>query len=260
MPKLRAFLLAAPIWALAVVAWAAGTDTAAKPAPASTALGLFLGLGSLAVVGGAVVVLGVRSDLLRDGQPTDFGGAKPAKGVYRRPFSLAQTQMAWWFCLILAAYLYIAFTTSPDLTQFNVNGGIVEQSLILMGIGTGTALGATMIEQVKTPPDPDGTLGKFQLAVSTLKTDPTNAAALAARDALAPQLASQNFFADILTDVNGISLHRFQAMVWTLVLGGMFVTNVAALKAMPTFNAELLGLLGISNGVYLGFKVPETPA
>jgi hypothetical protein len=260
MPKLRTWLLSAPIWALATAAWAAGAAPAAKPPPPSTPLGLFLGIGSLVVVGGAVVVLGVRSDLLRDGQPTDFGGAKPAKGVYRRPFSLAQTQMAWWFCLILAAYLYIAFTTSPDLSQFNVNGGIVEQSLILMGIGTGTALGATMIEQVKTPPDPGSTLGKFQIALGTLATDPTNAAALAARDALAPQLASQNFFSDILTDVNGISLHRFQAMVWTLVLGGMFATNVVTQKAMPVFNAELLGLLGISNGVYLGFKVPETPA
>ena len=259
MPKLRAFLLAAPIWALAVVAWAAGTDTAAKPAPASTALGLFLGLGSLAVVGGAVIVLGVRSDLLRDGQPTDFGGAKPAKGVYRRPFSLAQTQMAWWFCLILAAYLYIAFTTSPDLTQFNVNGGIVEQSLILMGIGTGTALGAAMIEQVKKPA-PDSTMGKFQAALEGLAATPNDPALLAQRDKCAAQLASADFFTDVLTDVNGISLHRFQAFVWTLVLGGMFVANVLMNDAMPTFSPELLGLLGISNGAYLGLKVPETPA
>jgi hypothetical protein len=260
MLKLRTLLLAAPIWALATAAWAAGTTPARKFVALPMSLGLLLGVACLLIVGGALIVLGVKSDLLRDGQPTDFGGATPAKGgTYRRPFSLAQTQMAWWFCLILASYLYIACTQSTGVTLPNVDGGVIEQTLILMGIGTGTALGAAMIEQVKKP-DPGSTAGRFQAALQTLATNPADGAALAVRNQLAPELASQDFFTDILTDVNGISLHRFQAFVWTLVLGGMFVANVLMNDAMPSFSAELLGLLGISNGAYLGFKVPETPA
>ena len=258
--RVRAFLIAAPIWALATAASAGTAAPATKFVPLPMGLGLVLGVASLLIVGGALIVLGVRTDLLRDGQPTDFGGARPAKGgVYRRPFSLAQTQMAWWFCLILASYLYIACTQTTGVSLPNVDGGIIDQALILMGIATGTALGAAMIEQVKKPA-PDSTMGKFQAALEGLAATPNDPALLAQRDKCAAQLASADFFTDVLTDVNGISLHRFQAFVWTLVLGGMFVANVLMNDAMPTFSPELLGLLGISNGAYLGLKVPETPA
>ena len=40
----------------------------------------------------------------------------------------------------------------------------------------------------------------------------------------------------------------------------MFVTNVYAQLAMPEFSATLLGLLGISAGTFVGFKVPEAKA
>ncbi len=45
-----------------------------------------------------IVVVGAKSDLLRDG-PT-IGGTKQS-------FSLARTQMAWWFFFILAGYVFI---------------------------------------------------------------------------------------------------------------------------------------------------------
>jgi hypothetical protein len=259
MLKLRTILLAAPIWAFATGASATPAGVSATTIP-QTAVGFWLGVASLVIVGAALLVMGFKSDLLRDGQPTDFGGAKPAKGgPYRRPYSLAQSQMAWWFWLILSSYLYIACTQVPGVSLPNVDGGVIEQTLILMGLGTGTALGAAMIEQVKTP-DSGSTQARFQAALAALAINPADPIALATRDQLAPQLASQNFFADVLTDVNGISLHRFQALIWTLVLGGMFIANVLTHTAMPAFSPYLLGLLGISNGVYLGFKVPETPA
>jgi len=252
-----------------------------------------------------VIVLGQATDLLRDSQPQDFGGATPG-GVrrYRRTFSLAQTQMAWWFCIILGSYLYIACAnpTSGSFPNF-----VDPSTLVLMGIGSGTALGAAMIEQVKGNQSaanqaggalPETNLDKFNsdvkqltdaksasaaatAAVASAAAAPTDAglaqaaaiavaaataananlaAPTAERDALAPKIASTNFFVDILTDVDGISLHRFQAFVWTLVLGGIFVEGVIANTTMPTFNATMLALMGISNGAYLGFKVPETPS
>jgi len=45
--------------------------------------------------------------------------------------------------------------------------------------------------------------------------------------------------------------------VWTLVLGVIFVGSVYKNLEMPEFSATLLGLMGISSGTYLGFKVPE---
>ena len=50
---------------------------------------------------------------------------------------------------------------------------------------------------------------------------------------------------------------RFQAAVWTLVLGGVFLGKVVHEGAMPVFEPNTLALLGISGGAYLGFKIPE---
>lgn len=69
--------------------------------------------------------------------------------------------------------------------------------------------------------------------------------------------ASRGFRRDVLWDGDGMSLHRFQIVVWTLVLGLIFVASVYAELTMPDFSATLLGLMGISSGTYLGFKLPE---
>lgn len=68
---------------------------------------------------------------------------------------------------------------------------------------------------------------------------------------------SEGFIRDILTDSNGISFHRFQILVWTLVLVAIFATEVYSDLLMPEFNTTLLALMGISSGTYLGFKIPE---
>ena len=48
--------------------------------------------------------------------------------------------------------------------------------------------------------------------------------------------------------------------VWTLVLGIIFIASVYNNLSMPEFSSTLLGLMGISSGTYLGFKVPEKTA
>jgi hypothetical protein len=53
-----------------------------------------------------------------------------------------------------------------------------------------------------------------------------------------------------------ITFHRFQIVVWTLVLGMVFVSNVLSDLVMPTFDSSVLLLMGISSGTYLGFKLP----
>ena len=79
-------------------------------------------------------VYGTKS-LLRDSRP-----ANPENGGLR-PFSLAKVQAAWWFFIVIGCFLLIYFVTG----EFTMT----EQALILIGIGTGTALGASMIDKSK---------------------------------------------------------------------------------------------------------------
>jgi len=63
------------------------------------------------------------------------------------------------------------------------------------------------------------------------------------------------FLEDILTEDYGLSIHRFQMFVWTIVLGIIFVISVLHDLVMPEFSATLLGLMGISSATYLTPKL-----
>jgi hypothetical protein len=81
-------------------------------------------------------------------------------------------------------------------------------------------------------------------------------ATLLAVPAPAPQ-ASEDPLKDVLSDENGVTVHRLQMLTWTIVLIVVFVHGVLSDLVMPVFDATLLGLMGISAGAYLGFKFPE---
>ena len=63
------------------------------------------------------------------------------------------------------------------------------------------------------------------------------------------------FLEDILTDDAGVSVHRFQMLVWTMVMGTVFVFSVAQDLVMPEFSATLLGLMGVSSATFLAPKI-----
>jgi hypothetical protein len=232
--------------------------------------GFVLGVIILAVVLGLLLWLGRCSDLVRDSEPCDFAGATATDGkALRRPFSFAYCQMAWWFFIVLGAYLFLVLVT----WEMNL---LSAQALSLMGIsvataglsaGVGRANAAAPAPQPSTPPPCIPALQKFRDVVKKLADmraqgvpDAALGLLLAQRDALARQLASQDLFDDILTDADGISLHRFQAAVWTVVLGLIFLVQVYRNLAMPEFDANMLAVLGISSGAYVWFKVGERPA
>ena len=66
---------------------------------------------------------------------------------------------------------------------------------------------------------------------------------------------SESFLQDVLSDSNGVSFHRFQMVLWTVLLGIIFVVSVYDNLAMPQFSGPLLTLMGISSGTYLGFEL-----
>jgi hypothetical protein len=71
--------------------------------------------------------------------------------------------------------------------------------------------------------------------------------------------ASSGFLKDILSDDDGVSFHRFQILVWTMVLIMIFLAKVYHQFSMPEFEGTLLALMGISAGTYIGFKLPNQP-
>jgi len=140
---------------------------------------------------------------------------------HQRPYSLSLFQMSFWFFLVIASYVFVWLITDELDT-------ITDSVLALIGIGAATALGAALIDRSKTAPAPEE-----------------------------PGGTTRGFLNDVMSDPTGVSLHRFQMFVWTLVLGVIFIGSVYKNLQMPQFSATLLGLMGISSGTYLGFKVPE---
>ena len=71
---------------------------------------------------------------------------------------------------------------------------------------------------------------------------------------------SQGFFIDILSDDNGISLHRFQNFVWTIIATIVYLYKVAMIPAgciLPELSDTLLTLTGISSATYLVLRSKE---
>lgn len=142
------------------------------------------------------------------------------------PYSLGKTQMAFWGLLVVISFLGV-WLIEHQMER------IPAQVLTLMGISGVTGLGSVLINNkpapVAPPPGPR------------------------------PPHSWNQWFLDIISDGDGVSFHRLQVVIWTLVLGSVFAWTVANTCSMPEFENTLLILMGISNGLYLGFKIPETP-
>jgi hypothetical protein len=231
---------------------------------------ILLGLYVLVVVG--FVRLVRSSSILRDSSPDP-------NGRQMTPYSLGRTQMAFWFFIVLSLYLLIWIVTGDRDT-------LSDSALALIGISSATALGAVVVDSSKTL----GTTNQLQsLRQETSRLDSrvaqlkpmmlsgiaqdlqreyadssTKAVQIDARikelETTLRAVGSEGFLVDILTDSTGVSLHRFQLMVWTLVLGFIFIFAAYNDLAMPTLGGPLLALMGISNGTYIGFKFPEQQA
>lgn len=213
--------------------------------------------------------LTVSSNIIRD------AGPEPTTG--RKTFSLGRTQMAFWFFIVLGSYLLIWLVTRDrDVMPVEV--------LALLGISATTALSAVAIDSGKmsgVKADRDAAKGqqvvldevttRLQPKVNDNTATPAEILELQKNKADSLLLAervhniekllavapSKGFVRDILQDADGVGLHRFQVVVWTIVLGIVFIWSVANTLAMPVFSATLLALLGMSGATYVGFKFQE---
>src|SRR5882724_768739 len=253
--------------------------------PFRSAFGLIVIVGALI----AFVALARYTHIIRD-------AAAPRRPDGLRPYSLARGQMAFWFFLVIASYFFLWIVTGDMNT---LNSSVLALIGISAGTALGSAFvdaskpvpvgssGNQPIVDVTRPhlevlaelkqlrADTQKELEALQKARTLIS--PSDKQALddnerqqnEVRERLASYRWQSAYFAwptwkgvmyDLLAENNLISFHRFQIFVWTLILGIMFVANVYNELAMPEFSATLLGLLGISAGTYVGFKLPETKA
>jgi hypothetical protein len=214
----------------------------------------------------AGIILAIKSDILRDTGPMPENAKKP--------WSLARCQMAFWFFLVTISFLFIWLVTGALDT-------ITDSVLGLMGIGSGTALGAALIDASEDKFEKINKLKaqreKLQaeweaLSEKSKAAQPENFQLLKINQAeLDAELKRVNeqienintpkktegFFIDLVSGPSGVTLHRFQMVVWTVILGIIFVFCVWKRLSMPEFGVMLLALQGLSAGTYLGFKIPE---
>ncbi|HXM37017.1 MAG TPA: hypothetical protein VN920_17600, partial [Pyrinomonadaceae bacterium] len=117
--------------------------------------------------------------------------------------------------------------------------------------------GATDTEQASLKTDQESLKAKtIELAEKNEKFNAVSAKIENAKAGLTKP-TSEGLWNDLVTDANGPSFHRFQMIVWTVILGILFLVGVYKNLAMPKFSDTMLALMGISAGTYLGFKIPE---
>ncbi len=221
---------------------------------------LLAGEGWVRVVIGIALVLAIgliiwalrKTDVVRDPvrkvagfQFRLFGRADPS---YRRTYSLARCQLAWWSVIVLLSFGFV-FAVTGDYDS------VTAETVLLLGIAGGTTLLSVTVDQSKAAAE-QAELAKLLADYNAIAAAaaPTPALLKLERDLVG---ASEGFLQDILSNVDGQALHRMQALVWSVVLGAVFVIETVSTLSMPKFSATLLALLGISNATYLGLKIPE---
>ncbi|MBD0257089.1 MAG: hypothetical protein ICV83_15335 [Cytophagales bacterium] len=140
-------------------------------------------------------------------------------------YSLAKTQLWYWSSIILFSFFVIWYITDDINT-------IEPSSLILLGISLGTSGVSKVIENAGT----------------------TGAAAAPAAQ------RSGGFWTDLLTESGVVTVHRFQIVMFNLVVGFFFIFKVFGTLRMPVLNDTLLLLMGLSSATFTTLKALQVNA
>lgn len=161
---------------------------------------------------------GARTTLLRDADA-------PQPDFRWRLFRLAKSQPAFWTVLVIGSYTYVYFAQGICV------GGLNNTALLLLGIVAATT-------------------------ALTAGAKPVNAASPAPLDPHPPS-RHENFLDDMLSENEGVNVHRLQMVLLTVVCGGIFIHQVLNGGKIPAFYDQACVLMGISSATYVWFKRTE---
>lgn len=208
------------------------------------------------------------------------------------PYSLGRCQMAFWFFLVISAFYFLWVVTGRGDTD-TINSTVLSLIGISAGTALGSAIvakneaassdavGIARSHPVVVYPDviDAAKAALAQAKAARARLDSHDPEAIAVHDsqirALTQDVATlkgelkrwrslhrSQWLLDVLSEDSAsagqgrvITFHRFQIVVWTLILGIVFVSEVLTKLTMPAFDSTLLILMGVSSGTYLGFKV-----
>jgi hypothetical protein len=70
-------------------------------------------------------------------------------------------------------------------------------------------------------------------------------------------LVTRSLATDLLSETTPVTWdpHRVQILVFSVVFGSYYISQLNRLVALPDFSSSVLTLFGISSATYLGFKV-----
>lgn len=168
-----------------------------------------------------------------------------------KPFSYARLQLLWWTFIVLISFISILAATGK-IPEFDTS------ILLLLGIGALTTTSARIVDIADD--------NKYKEAVAESEVEEEATPAKNSKD-----MKSEGFWLDILSDKTGISIPRFQAVVFNLFFGIWFIwrtmanmkavgylsTEEAVSQIMPVIPMNNLILLGISAGTYVALKSSE---
>ncbi len=137
-----------------------------------------------------------------------------------KPFSLSRFQLLWWTVIIISCYILL-YAIRDDFTLLS------KTTLILLGISAAGTGFATLVDYSDSDKD------RHQ------------------------DQKGKNFLIDVLSDNDGISVHRYQNFVFTLIFGIIFFYKVLTTANMPDFGQLELFLMGLSTATYVGLKTAE---
>ncbi|WP_248322683.1 hypothetical protein [Caballeronia sp. Sq4a] len=133
-------------------------------------------------------------------------GSSTSLSLDQRTFSLARTKMAWWTLIIVGSYTY-EWIASGTMPPLSA------QALALMGIYSVLTVGSRSVD-------------------------------LARETHFPPSVPL--FFRDLVSDESGVAIHRLQMLVFTVIVGLMFVHQVLTTASKPALEPYTLSIIGIS--------------
>lgn len=186
----------------------------------------------------------------------------------RMVYSLSQFQMILWTCVLLPAFVTVAFAAVQSHV-FDLNITVDETLWALMGIGTASFVGARLVLASKRDQapgqDPSKLANSSQLSSDEMKS---RQGVLYANSDMEKARFVDIFEGDELGNASFLDVSKIQMFVFTLVAS---VTYVSALIAMlrdmrpdangglslPTMAQGLVALVGISHAGYVTNKAVD---